>query len=170
VTYRNELDQAHQRIEQLEEELVEERAKHAPPVATPAPEPVLRIKPTPDLELDAKPKRSLEWFLWWPVPLTIIALVACFIPIHDEAIPWLVRSACLGSAIMSFEAFLRWRNGGERNVACRLLFVLGCIVGGPAAIAAFFVGGPVLAVGGGIVMVIGAAIALIRWIVKGVAD
>jgi hypothetical protein len=168
MTYRDELEQAHQRIEQLEEELVEERAKNQTPVPKPVPEPV----PTPQSVVVREPstRSRLEWWQWWSLPLTIAAGIACLVPINDEVLPWLFRSVLAGSALMSLEALLRWRNYGERTIACRLLIVLACIVGAPACIAAFFVGGSIVAVVFPVVAAVIGVVMLVRWIVKGKTD
>ena len=165
MTYRNELDQAHQRIEQLEDELREERAKNEP---SPTPEPEIRVAPaTPEPERPVTTVRYLEWHQWWPVPVAVIAGIACLVRIHDEMIPWVIRSAFAGASLMSLDSLLRWRNAGERTVLGRLLVVLACIVGAPAMIVAFMVGGPVVGIAMAVVAAIGALIALIRWIAKG---
>jgi hypothetical protein len=161
MTYRNELEQAHQRIEQLEEELQQERAKNEP-----IPTQVVRVDTAPE------PRRAhdLPWFLWWPVPLTVVTAIACLFRIHDDVIPWLIRSACVASTLMSIESVLRFRNAGERTVIGRLLVVLACVVGAPAMLAAFFVGGPIVGVGFAIVAAVMGIVALVKWIVRGTSE
>ena len=167
MPYRDELEQAHLRIEELQEELEEERAKNAPP--PPVPEPEIRIEPGPTTlrmpEVRAEP--SLEWFLWWPIPLTLVAAVLSFVHFHEETMVWVFRSAFAGGALMSFEALARWRNGGDRNVLSRILIVLACIVGAPALLAAFMVGGPIVGFGFGAVAAVMGIVALVRSMVKG---
>src|SRR5579885_355774 len=104
MTYRDELEQAHKRIELLEEELLEERAKHAP-----AAEPVVSVAP-PATEPKAGPVRYLEWYAWWPIPLAVAAAIASALPFRDEALRWVIRSALAGATVMTLEAILRWRN------------------------------------------------------------
>jgi hypothetical protein len=168
-TYRDDLEQAHQRIEQLEEELEEERAKHAPQPA-PVPDPVVRVAPVPVPTSDpiALPAtHSLEWYLWWPIPVAIAATVCVFIHFQEPFYVWVARSACAGSALMSLEAFLRWRNGGERNTICRLLFVASCVVGAPALFVAASVGAPVIGIVFSIIAGVAGLVALVRWIARG---
>jgi hypothetical protein len=167
VTYRNELDQAHQRIEQLEEQLEEERAKNAPK-PEPAPAPIIRTEPVPTTEpIALPPEHSLDWWLWWPIPVAIASTIALFVHFQEPFYVWVARSACAGSALMSLEAFLRWRNGGERTAACRLLFVLSIVVGAPALFVAASVGTPVLGIVFSIIAGIAGLIALVKWIAKG---
>jgi hypothetical protein len=97
----------------------------------------------------------------------LVAAGFCFVHFHEETLAWVARSAAAGGALMSIEAYLRWRNGGERNVACRILVVLSCIIGAPALLAAFFVGGPVIGIGMGVIGVLAAIVALVKWIAKG---
>jgi hypothetical protein len=163
VTYRNDLDQAHQRIEQLEEELDEERAKRAPPVVAPAPAPVLAPEPA----IAPPPARSLDWYLWWPIPVAITATAFLFVHFHDSFYTWVARSAAAGGALMSLEAFLRWRNDGERNAWCRVLVVLSCVVGAPALFVAVSVGMPAVGILMGIVSAVAGLVALVKWIAKG---
>jgi hypothetical protein len=165
VTYRDDLERAHQRIEQLEEELEEERAKNAPPAPAPA------IDPAPvvvrEREYSITPQHSLDWYLWWPIPVAIAATVALFVHFQEEFYTWIARSACAGGWLMSLEAFLRWRNDGDRTAACRLLVVLSCVVGAPALFVAASAGLPVVGILFAIVAAIAGLVSLVKWIAKG---
>jgi hypothetical protein len=161
VTYRDDLERAHQRIEQLEEELEDERAKHAPQPVAAAPEPVIRVAdvaPEPEA-----PEHSLDWYLWWPIPVAIAATVAVFVHFQEPFYTWVARSACAGGWLMSLEAILRWWNAGQRTAICRLLVVLSCVVGAPALFVAVSVAGPLF----GMLVAIAGLIALVKWISKG---
>ena len=168
-TYRDDLDQAHHRIEQLEEELEEERAKNAPK-PEPVPAPAIRVEPAPvpTTAPIALPKASaLDWYEWWPIPIAIAGTVAVFFHFQEPFYTWVARSACAAGWLMSLEAFLRWRNDGERNAICRLLVVLSCVVGAPALFVAVSVGMPAVGMLLAIVAAIGGLVALVKWIAKG---
>lgn len=164
-TYRDDLEQAHQRIDQLEEELEEERAKNDP---KPAPAPIVRAEVVPTSEPITLPKsHSLDWWLWWPFPVAGASTFAIFVHFEEPFYTWVARSACAGSLLMSLEAFLRWRNDGERNAICRLLVVLSCVVGAPALFVAASVGAPAFGFLFAIVAAVMGLVALVRWIAKG---
>jgi hypothetical protein len=168
VTYRDELAQAHRRIEQLEDELREEREKQEekekPAAPPPDTNPVIRMAPSEPMA------RTMPALAWWPLPSVIVAAAACLLCIGlktDPLFPWVFASALAGCVLLSVEVLLRWRNDGERTVLGRILIVLAVIVGAPAIIAAFVVGGPIFGIVSTVVAAIAGIVALIRWIAKG---
>lgn len=170
MTYRDDLHQAHRRIQDLEAELVEERAKHAPPVVVNSPPPQPTNAPR---ELAARP--GLEVWEWWPILVILagaITYLAWFGPSLVEVtsdgdlIAWGLLSAIGGATIYLFEVILRARLH-RRSALGRLLIVAAVIVAAPAILLCIFGVGPFIGFGTLIVMVIVSIVALIKWIAKG---
>lgn len=171
VTYRDELEQAHRRIEQLEEQLEEERRLRVAVDEVPKPPPETKKAM---VNAVATPER-ITLIDWWPLPILVLSmaiyLLVCGFTIPElgsdrGTIAFLLASGFFGSGFMFGELLLRRKNG-RRTLAGRLMIVAAVIVGAPAGIAAFMLGGPILGIGMALVAAIGGIVGLVKWIAKG---
>ena len=183
VIYRDELFQAHQRIQQLEQELYAVRAQHVRREELLAeharylrrPHAMLRRgRHAPVLEA------AVPLWAWWPV-LAVVAGLAGYLlvfgavppaPLFSDDMPydWAIVSAVAGAAIYTLDVALRWRGDGERSALGRLIVAVAVVVSLPALSLTVFGLGPIL----GLVAAGGTAIAglvfLVRWVLEGMAS
>jgi hypothetical protein len=182
VIYRDELFQAHQRIQQLEQELYAMRAQHDQREELLA-EHVRHFRrqrsvPRHGWHAPAIEARVPLW-AWWPV-LVVVAGIAGYLlafgavspaPLFGDSMPydWAIVSGVAGAAIYTLDVALRWRGDGERSALGRLLVAVAVVVSLPALSLTVFGMGPNL----GLVAAAGTAVAglvgLVRWTLEGTA-
>ena len=176
MSYRDDLYQAHRRIQQLEQELHEERAKTRQLV-----ELVSGARRDHAVYPRWAPaERRLPLWEWWPALVAcagIVGYLMAFGAVPPESpwassmpYDWAILSAVAGAAIYSLDVLVRWRNGGARSMIDRLILVVAVIVSLPALALAVFGFGPVLGFLTAVGVVVGALVSLVRWIIWGTAD
>lgn len=184
MIYRDELFQAHQRIQQLEQELYAAREKNL------RREELLVERAQYVLHKRTRALGRRGWHApaieagvplweWWPV-LVVVAGIAGYLlafgamppaPLFADSMPydWAIVSGVAGAAIYTLDVALRWRGDGERSALGRLIVAVAVVVSLPAVTLTVFGLGPNL----GLVAAAGTAVVglfgLVRWTIDGMA-
>lgn len=173
MLFRDDLDQANRRVENLELELREARENRDHLAGRPAP---VAPAPVPVIER-RRITTTLSLVEWWPVATLALTLVG-YIAASAWAAPndldtaadfpaqLVFASAFVASALCGLEVLLRSRRG-HRGVLGRMLIVLACIAAVPVGLFAFLVGGGILGVVAPICMISVCVYKGIRWLATG---
>lgn len=180
MIYRDELFQAHQRIQRLEQELYAARAKNLrrEELLVEHAQYVLRARARRGRHAPAI-EAGVPLWAWWPV-LVVVAGIAGYLlafgavppaPLFADSLPydWAIVSGVAGAAIYTLDVALRWRGDGERSALGRLIVAVAVVVSLPAVALTVFGLGPML----GLVAAAGTAVVglvgLVRWTLDGMA-
>lgn len=177
TTYRQDLGAAQLRIAHLESELAARertiRDLRTPPKADDTTSDSSVSDETTTTAASAPEAMSL--FDAWPA-LTLAGIVIGYLVWHgakapDEVVSFALLLGAVASALLSLSKVLRWSNGGASSVGERVALVLGYILGAPFALGAFAfvmpIVGTAIAVGTGVVGIVGAAWWAWRFVVTG---
>jgi len=183
VIYRDELFQAHQRIQRLEQELYAARARNAlreEQLAQHA-QHLLRGRAVPRRATYAPADEAgLSRWAWWPL-LVMVAGILGYLLAFGAVLPeapfaddlpydWAIVSGIAGATIYALDVALRWHGDGERSLLGRLIVVIAVVVSLPALALTAFGLGPILGLVAAVGTAVAGMVALVLWIIQGTAS
>lgn len=183
MIYRDELFQAHQRIQRLEQELYAARARNAlreEQLAQHA-QHLLRGRAVPRRATYAPADEAgLSRWAWWPL-LVMVAGILGYLLAFGAVLPeapfaddlpydWAIVSGIAGATIYALDVALRWHGDGERSLLGRLIVVIAVVVSLPALALTAFGLGPILGLVAAVGTAVAGMVALVLWIIQGTAS